>query len=104
VEGANTMIREEKIAQDFIDQFILKMKEDNISLSELKTLEIYSDDANLYQLCRRGFYGLILMDTDNPIAASVTWSEKEDILPTADIIGYVMVSIKKILVENQIGR
>ena len=91
------MIREEQIAQEFITQLIVKMKESNISLSELKTLAIYSDDASLYQLCRRGFYGIILMDTDNPIAASVSWSEKEDILPTEDIIGYVKIVVKILL-------
>ena len=95
------MIREEQIAQEFITQLIVKMKESNISLSELKTLAIYSDDASLYQLCSRGFYGIILMDTDNPIAASVSWSEKEDILPTEDIIGYVKIVVKIFLIFDK---
>ena len=88
------MIKEEKIAQDFIAQLLDKMLENNIDFNELKTLEIYSDDASLYKIGRRGFYGAILMDTNNPLAASVNWEETEDICRTEDIIGYVRVAVK----------
>lgn len=91
--------REEEIAQEFIDKLIDVMKEYNVGMEALKTLQVFDNCAYLPGQC--GFYGFIDCDTSDPnvknIGSHVEWEPCEDILPTEHIIGYAMVVVKKMI-------
>ena len=97
------MIREVQIANEFINGILAKMMMDGIGVEALKTLTLYSDDAKLYPKGKCGFYGIVLIDNDNPIGMAIDWDAQEDILPTNYIIGYIMVCVKEFMPVEQLS-